>query len=91
MAKPSNQEEKQLLEQLRRHPDLFQRIKSIMSLADDPDHQIRTADELETLLVEEVRKLGKTTMESWGSQQEKQAAQEFKQQNPDARYGKKND
>lgn len=62
-----------------------------MSLADDPDHQIRTADELETLLVEEVRKLGKTTMESWGSQQEKQAAQEFKQQNPDARYGKKND
>ena len=78
------------MEQLSRHPELFERIRSILSLADDPDQQIRTADELEALLVEQVQQLGKTTVESWGAKKEAQVAQEFKQENPDARYGKKN-
>ena len=78
------------MEQLSRHPELFERIRSILSLADDPDQQIRTADELEALLVEQVQQLGKTTVASWGAKKEAQVAQEFKQENPDARYGKKN-
>jgi len=94
MANPSqssSDQEKQLLEQLRRHPELAQRIMSIMAMADDPDGEIRTADELEALLVEQVRQLGQTTMESWASQREEQSAKEFKERNPKSHCRKKND
>ena len=87
---PSPNEEKRLIERLRQRPDLFERINAIMALAESPEGDRRTADEIEALLVEEVRRLGKTTMESWASSAEEQASQEFKRENPDSRYGKKN-
>ncbi len=83
-----NPEEKKLIEGLRRHPALMERMHSIMDLADNGQ---ATADEIEALLVEEVRRLGANTMESWANSAEQQSAKEFKQQNPKSRYGKKND
>lgn len=81
-----NPEEKKLIEGLRRHPALMERMHSIMDLADNGQ---ATADEIEALLVEEVRRLGANTMESWANSAEQQSAKEFKQQNPKSRYGKK--
>ena len=60
-----------LLKGLQSHPKLMARFLSILSLAEEPDHNgtIRSADEVEALLIEEVRKLGKEGMESWASKQ----------------------
>ncbi len=83
-----NSAEKKFIEGLRRRPALMERMQAIMDLADNGE---ATADEIEALLIEEVRRLGADTMESWASSAEEQSAKEFKQQNPDSRYGKKND
>ena len=83
--------EEQLLEQLRRHPELFERFQAILDLSDPAKGLLATADEIEERLVDEVRRLGKSTLESWADQREEEAAQEFKAEHPDARYGKKND
>ena len=85
--KQKNSEEKQLIEDLRRHPELFERMQAILALAESDED---TADEVEALLLEEVRRLGKSTMESWAGGAEKRASRDFKKENPDARYGKKN-
>ena len=57
-----------------------------MKLADSGEG---AADEVDALLVEEIRRLGKTTMESWAGEAEQKPARDFKQQNPGSRYGKK--
>ena len=59
-----------------------------MKLADSGEG---AADEVDALLVEEIRRLGKTTMESWAGEAEQKPARDFKQQNPGSRYGKKID
>jgi hypothetical protein len=48
-------------------PELTQRFAAIAKLASEPDlnGRIRSADEVESLLVEEVRKLGNQTLASW--------------------------
>ena len=66
----------------------MERMRAIMELADNDE---ATADEIEALLLEEVRRLGADTMESWASSAEERSAKEFKQENPERRYGKKND
>ena len=81
-------EEKKLIEGLRRRPALMERMQAIMELTDKGE---ATADEIEALLVEEVRRLGADTMESWAGSAEERSAKEFKRQNPESRYGKKND
>jgi len=96
MAKPptpshndrQSSKEKELIVKLHKHPALLERFDAILSVAENPEG---TADEVEAMLVEEVRRLGKTTMESWAGAAEEQAAREFKQKNPDSRYGKKKD
>lgn len=58
----------QITQSLREHPELASRILSIMKLADEPmaSGRIRSADEVETLLIEELRKLGNETLSNWG-------------------------
>jgi CHASE3 domain sensor protein len=48
-------------------PELTQRFAAIATLASEPDLQgrIRSADEVESLLVEEVRKMGNRRLASW--------------------------
>lgn len=56
-----------LLALLADKPELTQRFAAIATLASEPelDGRIRSADEVESLLVEEVRKLGNETLASW--------------------------
>ena len=50
--------EKRLLEKLRRRPELLERFEAILALTESEGGELRTADEVEELLVEEVRRLG---------------------------------
>ena len=78
-----------LLEKLRRHPELRERIEKILALADSPEHQGKTADEIEELLIEEVRRLGAETMRDWAQGVERAIGEEMKQRKPSTYSGKK--
>ena len=60
-----SQEDKELLNQLNRQPNLKKRIQSILSIADDSGEGIVKADEAEGQIIEEVRRLGNETLTEW--------------------------
>lgn len=80
-----------LLEKLRRHPELRERIEKILALADSPEHQSKTANEIEEILIEEVRRLGAETMRDWAQGVEKAIGAEMQQRKPSTYSGKKNE
>jgi hypothetical protein len=86
---PFTEIEIQLVEQLRQHPEMLPRIKSILELANSTDGPFKTADQVESLLIEAVRDLGKTTMEEWAKQAEQRVGQEFQAREPKGGVRKK--
>jgi hypothetical protein len=90
IKRPSKKQEEELIEKLREHPELFERFAAILRVTgSSSDEMIQTADEMEAQLVEEVKRLGKVTIECWGSQTEERVAQKFKKENKKVRYSKK--
>ena len=86
---PQTEREKQLLARLRRRPDLWARFEAILALTEVEGGAWRTADQVEELLVEEVRRLGSETMHQWAAQAEKRTADEFAAAHPRASVRKK--
>ncbi len=72
-----NKKESKLIEKLRKHPELLERFEAIMELAgEDTDERVKTADQVESLLIEEIRKLGNQTLCCWAENAEEKVAQE---------------
>ena len=69
--------DKALIERLNRLPHLRERVESILELAESDEQ--KAFDEVEELLIEEVRKLGNETMGSWASRQESLLAKELRE------------
>jgi 5'-deoxynucleotidase YfbR-like HD superfamily hydrolase len=82
-------EEKQLIEQLREQPQLLARFQNILGITRNEGSALKTADEVEGLLIEEMRRLGHAGMSQWAVRAEDRIGQEFKQQEPKARRRKK--
>lgn len=78
--------EKRLLEKLRSHPELLERFEAILEVTESPSG---TADQVEEMLVAEVRRLGNKAMQDWAQRAEEQAAEELRQKTPGARVRKK--
>jgi hypothetical protein len=83
------QQEIRIIEQLRQHPEMMARFQSILQLTGYADGPLKTADEVEELLIQEVRRLGNITMNQWAAQAEERVAQELKEQDPTIRNRKK--
>ena len=81
-----------LLKGLESHPKLMPRFLSILSLAEEPDRDgtIRCADEVEALLIDEVRKLGREGMESWASKIDGLLGEQSKKDDPSVKLREKN-
>jgi hypothetical protein len=62
--------EVQLIQQLREHPEMLERLRSILDLTRNADVPLKTADEVEELLIQELRRLGHTSMTQWAQQAE---------------------
>ena len=77
-----SQEEIRLIEQLRQQPRMMERMQRILEIANSTEGPLKTADEIEELLIEEMRRLGNATMTEWGTQAEKRVGQELKAQEP---------
>jgi hypothetical protein len=81
---PLSAAELKLIEQLRAHPELMERFQNILEISAQADSPLKRADEIEALLIEEMRRLGKTTMESWASRAERTLAEQLKQEDSSA-------
>lgn len=60
-----SQEDKELLNQLNRQPNLKTRIQAILSIAGDDGDEIVKADEAESRVIEEVRRMGNEVLSGW--------------------------
>lgn len=82
-------QETQLIERLRQHPEMLARVQSIFDLAHAADGPLKSADEVEELLIQELRELGRSTMNQWATQAEVRVGDELKSQDATVRSRKK--
>lgn len=84
------QQETQLIEQLRGHPEIMVRVQSLIAIVRNAEGPLQTADAVEELLVDEMRRLGNVTLRQWAIQAEERVSTELKRQDPTVRSRKKN-
>ena len=82
---------KTFMDQLKERPELFEQVESIVRIAagGDGDAPIRTADEVESLVIEATRKLGNSTLQQWAQGAQERAIESCKKEHPKARLKKK--
>ena len=86
---PLSPQEQQLIQRLREHPQLMERFQTILEISANAEGPIKQADEVEGLLIEEMRRLGNTTMQSWAVSAEQRLGEQLQQQDKSARVRKK--
>ena len=69
--------EKALIEQLRQYPEMMERVQSILDLTRSAEGPLKTADEVEELLVQEMRRLGHTSMQQWAVRAQERVTDEL--------------
>lgn len=82
-------QETQLIRQLRQQPEMAARVQVILDLAHAADGPLKTADEIEALLIQELRQLGRTTMNQWATQAQERVSAELQSQDTTVRSRKK--
>ncbi len=77
----------ELARRLEHNPELLTRFESIMNLSESDD--LKTVDDIEGVLIDEVRKLGGETLGSWASRREEQLAKKLHEENKGVRMREK--
>lgn len=75
-----SQSERNLIRRLRKQPKVMERVQRILEISNSSEGPLKTADEIEELLLEEMRRLGNDTMREWATQAEKRVGQELQEQ-----------
>ena len=84
-----SQSELKLIRRLRKQPKMMERVQRILELANSSEGPLKTADEIEELLLEEMRRLGNDTMTEWATGAEKRVGEELQKQDPSVLKRKK--
>ena len=84
-----NAQELDLIEKLRRQPHLMEQLEKILKISEASAGPLKTADEVEELLIEEMRRLGNLTMNEWAAQAHQRINDELKEQDPSVLKRKK--
>lgn len=84
-----SQKEINLIEQLRRNPKVMDRVQHILQMTNASEGPLKTADQIEELLVTELRLLGNDTMTEWLSRADQQVGEELKGKDKSALKRKK--
>jgi hypothetical protein len=82
-------QELQLIERLREHPELMERFQTILEISANAEGPVKSADEVEGLLIQEMRRLGNTTMGEWAVSAEKRLGEQLEHKDASARARKK--
>ena len=78
--------DKEFLEQLEQHPELKNRFKEILSISSNSGKELITlADEAEMQVIEQMRQLGKETLQNWANKEIMRIALNVKRQVPGAK------
>ena len=75
-------QEAKLLEGLRRRPEMMERVQSILEIASNENGPLKSADEVEAMLIQEMRRLGHSTMSQWAVNAEERVSMELQDQHP---------
>ncbi|TVP77418.1 MAG: hypothetical protein EA353_10420 [Puniceicoccaceae bacterium] len=72
-------------------PELADRIHSILQITDEPlsGGKIRSADEVELMLIEELRKLGNESLAGWSGGVDRKLGKDLRAGNPEAQMREK--
>lgn len=84
-----NAQEEQLIQRLRQHPELRERFESILEISAHTEGPIKSADEVDARLIEELRRLGNTTMRDWAAGAEQRLGDQLRRKDPSAGVRKK--
>ena len=82
-------QEMQLVQRLRQQPALRERFQSILAITASAEGSIQRADEIEALLLEQMRRLGHESMESWAQRVEQTLGEQLQAKDPSAKVRKK--
>lgn len=76
---------------LSNRPELADRIYSILQITDEPlsGGKIRSADEVELMLIEELRKLGNESLVGWSGGVDQKLGEDLKAKEPKAQMREK--
>jgi hypothetical protein len=80
---------KRLVEELCEYPLLREQVEAILKLVRSDEGPVRKADDVEKLLVPEVRKLGQNAMQAWARGAEERSAALLQRDSPQAHCLKK--
>ena len=79
-----------LLQRLNSHPLIRLRLESILEVVEGEQDGLRRADDVEERLVQELRRLGQESLQTWASGQVEQTEQAIRRYGGVHREGKKN-
>ena len=80
-----------LVRKLSAHPDLRNRVESLLLAVEDEAGELKEADAAEMLVREEMRRMGQEALQAWAARQVDKTSKEFSQSSEPAwREGKKN-
>ena len=82
---------KSIEERLNDYPELKVRIEELLSMVENAEGDLVKADAAEERVIEEIRQLGQTVLQTWATRQEHQQSEAYSAANPSShRVGKKN-
>jgi len=85
-----SESEERVVEAMRSRPQMRERIEAILTMSLSTEGQeVKKADEIEAMLIKELRALGASTMREWGAGAEQVIAQRHQKENPGSYCTKK--
>jgi hypothetical protein len=81
--------EVQLVQRLRRHPQLADQLQSLLELADTDPRTVASIDEIEEPLIQRLRQVGNRTLQSFATGLEADQGERLRAKQPRARVKKK--
>ena len=90
MTKLDEISDDEIVRGLREHPQIRQRVASLLSAVQDAHGDLKRADAAEQRLSEELRRLGQEAMQGWAERQVRLTEQELRRGGRVHREGKKN-
>ncbi|WP_300087684.1 hypothetical protein [Rhodoferax sp.] len=82
--------DEEMLRRLGTHPEIRNRIASLLSAVDDTAGDLKLADDAELRLTQELQRMGSEAMQAWASTQVNACEQDVRHSGRAHREGKKN-
>ena len=73
-----NEEYISLIKDLAEHPKMFEQIKKMLATVKNSDEKTMSAHEAEQQIIDDIRVLGKESIQSWADEQNKKAGTNYK-------------